>query len=183
MSLVGGFDSLHEKVEHLRAMARGDAARKVVDAMKDEALHLAEEGWDRRESPEGQAWKPGLNGAGGLKLSGRLRAGLVAEDRELGFALVDRAMNDKGAFYGGTHQYGRTIRPGNWQSRKEYRALHGHAEKGRYLRWFSGGRWHRSEKVRIPARPVLPKKRTIPDRWDEQLQKAAAGALEKGFGK
>jgi phage gpG-like protein len=183
MSLVGGFGELKSNVETLFRAAKGEVVKKINFAMKETALGLAKDGWDHRESPEGRAWKPGLNGAGGLKLSGRLRAGLMAEDRELGFALVDRAMNDKGAFYGGTHQYGRTIRPGNWQSRKEYRALHGHAEKGRYLRWFAGGRWHRSEKVRIPARPVLPKKGTLPDLWSEPLEKVAAAVLEKEFGK
>lgn len=177
--MSGDLKDLRELVKGMLRIAHGEAVRDVAEAMKAAALGLAEKGWDHRESPEGKSWKPGLGGAGSLKLTGRLRAGLHAEDRPGGFALVDRAMNDKGAFYGGTHQYGRTIRPGTWQERKAYRQVHGHAEKGRYLKWFSGGRWHMAEKVRIPARPVLPKKGTIPDRWDEPLQEVAANVLKK----
>jgi phage gpG-like protein len=156
MSVTGPFAALSQTRELLQGMAKGEAVRTIGAALRDRAFELAAQGWDARESPRGMPWRPAKAGfSGSLLLTGRLRAALQVETRARGFALTDRAQAASGQFYGGTHQYGRTVR----------------AKGLKPMRWRTpDGRWHSATKVRVPARPILPRSGELPQRWAEAFE-------------
>ena len=164
MPVSGAFGELVRTIESLHRVASGQAVRTLGDALRSRAMELAAQGWDARESPRGTPWRPAAGGhSGGLTLTGRLRAALRVESRTRGFAITNRAQAASGQFYGGTHQYGRTIR----------------AKGLKPMRWRTpDGRWHSAWKVRVPARPILPRSGELPARWAEAFELAVARNLE-----
>jgi len=156
MAVTGPFAALGRTRELLQAAAKGDTVRTIGSALRGTAFGLAARGWDARDSPRGTPWRPAKGGlSGGLSLTGRLRAALLVETRARGFALTDRAQAASGQFYGGTHQYGRTIR----------------AKGLKPMRWRTpDGHWHSAMKVRAPARPILPRSGELPPRWAEAFE-------------
>ena len=111
MPVTGSFADLRRVIEQAARAGRGSAAADAIAAMKKASLRVAQRGFDAGQSPRGASWKTGRDGASGrLKSSGRLRSALRLEARPNGFALTARAQASSGAYYGGTHQYGRTIR-------------------------------------------------------------------------
>lgn len=165
MPVKGDFAGLAKAIAQVKSAARGEAMQRVAEAMRDTALRLAERGFDAGQSPRGASWKPGKDGVSGrLKASGRLRSALRVEMRPNGFALTARAQAASGQYYGGTQQYGRTIR----------------AKGGKPMRWKTpNGRWHSAMKVHVPARPILPRKSELPPAWGTALEAAAVEAIEK----
>jgi len=156
MPVTGPFAELARQCALLKGIASGEAVRSIGAALRARAFELAAQGWDARETPRGTPWRPAQGGfSGNLTLSGRLRAALRVETRARGFALTDRAQAASGQFYGGTHQYGRTIR----------------AKGLKPMRWRTpDGRWHSAMKVRVPARPILPRSGELPARWAEAFE-------------
>jgi hypothetical protein len=156
MPVTGAFSELGRTIESLSRVAAGETVRSFGDALRARALELAAQGWDARESPRGVPWRPAKGGlSGDLSLTGRLRAALRVEARPRGFAITDRAQAASGQFYGGTHQYGRTMR----------------AKGLKPMRWRTpDGGWHSAMKVRVPARPILPRSGELPERWAEAFE-------------
>jgi phage gpG-like protein len=167
MAVTGPFAELSHAREELERAAKGDTVRTIGAALRSTAFGLAARGWDAREAPRGTPWRPAKGGfGGGLSLTGRLRAALLVETRARGFALTDRAQAANGQFYGGTHQYGRTIR----------------AKGLKPMRWRTpDGHWHSATKVRVPARPILPRSGELPSRWAEAFETAIAGEVSATF--
>jgi phage gpG-like protein len=164
MPVSGPFSELGRTIELLRRVAAGETVQSFGEALRLRALELAAQGWDAKESPRGVPWRPAKGGlAGDLSLSGRLRAALRVEARPRGFAITDRAQAASGQYYGGTHQYGRTMR----------------AKGLKPMRWRTpDGRWHSAWKVRVPARPILPRSGELPERWAEAFE-AVLSTLER----
>ena len=160
MSVTGTFVALDRTRELLQGVAKGEVVRSIGTALRTTAFELAAQGWDARESPRGMSWRPAKGGfSGSLSLTGRLRAALQVETRARGFALTDRAQAASGQFYGGTHQYGRTIR----------------AKGLKPMRWRTpDGHWHSAMKVRVPARAILPRSGELPPRWAEAFEAVVA---------
>jgi len=156
LPVSGAFSELGRTIESLRRVAAGETVQSFADALRARALELAAQGWDAKESPRGVPWRPAKGGlAGDLSLTGRLRAALRVEPRAGGFAITDRAQAASGQFYGGTHQYGRTMR----------------ARGLKPMRWRTpDGRWHSAWKVRVPARPILPRSGELPARWAQAFE-------------
>ena len=165
MAVTGPFAELSRTRQLLQAAASGDTVRGIGAALRTTAFELAAQGWDARESPRGMTWRPAKGGfSGSLSLSGRLRAALQVETRARGFALTDRAQAASGQFYGGTHQYGRTIR----------------AKGLKPMRWRTpAGHWHSAMKVRVPARPILPRSGELPPRWAEAFEAVAREQMDR----
>ncbi len=170
MAVTGAFSELERTVESLHRVAAGETVKSFAEVLRARAFELAARGWDTRESPRGIPWRAAKGGlSGSLSLTGRLRAALRVEARPRGFALTDRAQAASGQYYGGTHQYGRTIR----------------AKGLKPMRWRTpDGRWHSATKVRVPARPILPRWGELPARWAEAfevaLRERIARSLEGG---
>lgn len=165
MPVTGSFADLRRAIEQAARAGRGSAVADSLEAMKKASLRLAQRSFEAGRSPRGTPWKPGQDGASGrLQRSGRLRSALRIEARPNGFALTARARATGGAYYGGTHQYGRTIR----------------AKGKKPMRWRSpDGRWHSAMKVRIPARPVMPRAGELPPAWASELERAVVAVLEE----
>ena len=164
MSFSGPFDLLRKKVEQLEEIAKGKAAELARATAARAALQAARAGWDAHESPDGRSWRPGMAGSGTLEASGRLRNSLRVERKEHGFSISVSAVAPGGGRYAGTQQYGRTIR----------------AKGDKPMRWRSrDGRWHSAMKVRVPARPFLPKRSGIPPRWAESIARAIRLEMER----
>jgi hypothetical protein len=110
--------TLAAEVKLAHRIGRGDAYGAVEEAMERVARGLALQSWRDKKSPAGKAWAPGTSktwGAhggkrGDLYESGNLIRSVRIEERVNGFAISIRAAAEGGQFYGGTHQYGRTIR-------------------------------------------------------------------------
>jgi hypothetical protein len=167
MPVTGPFSELGRTIESLHSVATGQVVLTLGDALRARAIELAARGWDAQESPRGAPWRPAKGGlSGGLSLTGRLRAALRVETRQRGFALTDRAQAPGGQFYGGTHQYGRTIR----------------AKGLKPMRWRTpDGRWHSAMKVRVPARPILPRSGELPARWAEAFELVLRERMARAF--
>jgi len=168
MPVTGPFSKLGRAIESLHSVATGQVVRTLGDALRARAIELAAQGWDARESPRGAPWRPAKGGlSGSLSLTGRLRAALRVETRPHGFALTDRAQAPGGQLYGGTHQYGRTIR----------------AKGLKPMRWRTpDGRWHSAWKVRVPARPILPRAGELPARWAEAFEAVLRERIARSLG-
>lgn len=83
---------------------------EVEESLKRTAMTLVRRGYLKRISPDGVPWRPGKSGGGDLIMSGAMFGSLRVEDRPNGFAVVSRVADVDGSYYGGSHQYGRTIR-------------------------------------------------------------------------
>lgn len=164
MPVTGSFADLRRAINQAARAGRGAAAADAIEALKKATLGLAERGFDAGRSPRGASWKAGRSGTSGrLKRSGNLRNSLRIESRPNGFALTARAAATSGSYYGGTHQYGRTIR----------------AKGKKPMRWRSpDGRWHSAMKVRIPARPIAPRSGDLPPAWAAEFERAVVAVLE-----
>lgn len=162
--------------------------RDIEAELESTAMRLARLGYLRRMSPEGKPWRGGKDGGGDLILSGAMFASLRVEDRPSGFALVDRVGSANGQLYGGSHQYGRTIKPRGvvnlrTSSGRAIRGAYARMEGARPLTWRTpDGRWHSAWQVRIPARPIFPRKGTLPPLWARDFERASAAILNRHFG-
>ena len=168
MPVTGSFSELGRTIESLQRVAAGETVRSFSVALRAKAIELAAQGWDAKETPRGTPWRPAKGGlSGSLSLTGRLRAALRVETRPRGFALTDRAQAVGGQFYGGTHQYGRTIR----------------AKGLKPMRWRTpDGHWHSAMKVRVPARPILPRAGELPARWAEAFEAELRERIARSLG-
>lgn len=202
---------------------------EVEEELKRTAMTLVRQGYLKRMSPDGVPWKPGKSGGGDLIMSGAMFASVRIEDRAAGFAVVSRVAAIDGAYYGGSHQYGRTIRAkgydpireavkwngrtvgrskriksissqpirtglGVWAPGRRVRlkmhALRFADGKYRYtktaetkpLTWRTpDGKWHSVYKLRIPARPIVPRPGRLPVGWSNRFESAAGGIMQKVF--
>lgn len=201
---------------------------EVEESLKRTAMTLVRRGYLKRISPDGVPWRPGKSGGGDLIMSGAMFGSLRVEDRPNGFAVVSRVADVDGSYYGGSHQYGRTIRAkgyeplraavrwngqvvarsakirsrssqpiragfGVWaqgrRARLKMRAfrvggkyLHSRTEETQPMRWRTpDGRWHSAYKIRIPARPIVPRPGRMPVGWTNHFERAAGGILFKLF--
>ena len=157
MSFTGPFGELRKAIEHLQKISRGKVVEQVREVAAKAALEAAKGGFSSRESPAGKSWGTSLNESGQL-----LRSIRVVREGD-GIALSASAAASPagrsygGGLYAGTQQYGRTIR----------------ARGTKPMRWRSpDGQWHTASKVRVKARPYLPKRGGIPPKWAEQLERA-----------
>lgn len=163
-----GLETLASELRRLRQIATGRVQRELGEQLKKTALSLVARGWDSRETPRGAAWRPGRSGAATLQRSGAMRAALRADPRSGGFALTIRVAAPGGQLYGGTQNWGRTLKA------KTPRGQPG----AKPMRWRSrDGRWHSAWKVRVPARQVLPRSGTLPPAWERELGAAASAIL------
>lgn len=165
----------------------GKILREVEDDLKRVALRLARLGYLQRRSPDGKGWRAGKSGGGDLIMSGAMLAALKVEDRESGFALVDRVGAVGGQLYGGSHQYGRTIKARGVvnlrrESGRAIRNAYAFMEGAKPLRWqTTDGRWHSAWKVRVPARPFLPRKGQLPPAWARDFERACGAIMRRHF--
>ncbi len=158
--VAGDYAELRRVYQKLGYIAAGRAAEALREELRTRAVELSLESWSTRASPSGRPWRGGAS----LYRSGAMRSALKAEWRPGGFALVDKVQSRTGALYGGTHQYGRTIRA---------------KDEKKPMRFQTAAGWRTAYKVRIPARPVLPKKGELPATWARLFEAAAIQALEK----
>jgi hypothetical protein len=157
--VTGDYAELRRAYQKLGYVAAGKAAEALRQELRTRALELALASWSTRASPSGRAWRGGAS----LYRSGAMRSALMAQWRPGGFALLDKVQAKSGALYGGTHQYGRTIR----------------AKGEKPMRFMTPVGWRAAHKVRIPARPVVPKKGELPATWARAFEAAATQVLEK----
>lgn len=162
MPITGPDAEFRRFIAKIKRFARGDATRSLPKELGEASMKLVEESFRTKAGPNGRPWRQ-TPGAGDLHDSGRLQAGMRLGMRAGGFAIVNIARSRGGSLYAGTHQYGRTIRA-----------------KGPAMKYRGGdGRWHAAVKVRIPARPILPGKRTLPLRWNNEFTRVTARFFAK----
>lgn len=193
MPVTGPFDKLHGIIEKLRGIEKGNLAKELEVRLKKAALQEVETGWSQRVSPQGKPWRSARDGqTRTLVKSGKMRGELRAEDRVNGFAITVRANAKSGALYGGTQQYGRTIKAKGMKTRS-YKIFEPSGRvfsikmRGVYdrsgakpMKWQTpDGKWHSAYKFRVPARPVVPPKNELPAKWDEAFRAASEDLLEQ----
>jgi hypothetical protein len=197
---------------------------QVEEQLRSTAMRLVRAGYLRRESPDGVPWRLGKSSGGDLIMSGAMFASLRVEDRATGFAITDRVTAVGGSYYGGSHQYGRTIKakgysalrsavPFNRSVRDRYKRgplrsgwgmtpvsgnvrlkMRAHRfSDGRFryvkeadskpLTWRTpDGKWHSAYKIRIPARPIVPRSGHLPELWSRDFERACDSILRNVLG-
>ncbi|MFN7131604.1 MAG: hypothetical protein ACK4N5_05940 [Myxococcales bacterium] len=190
---------LRHQLEEFRS---GGAATGALARMKETARALTFRAFETRTAPSGRPWRAGKSGGGDLVQSGALRAAIRIEDRHGGFAITNRVANTKtNKLYGGSHQYGRTIRaqgydpmrvrvfsPGGkvrrvaqyaWVKNANGKTVRGKplyrkSAGAKPMRWRTpDGKWHSAYKIRIPPRPIVPRSGQVPAPWAAALRDAA----------
>ncbi len=190
MPVNGPFTELRKEIERIGGIGKGRTAHSIRQVAQQITWSMVTRGWDSRISPYGKPWKPGKFGAGDLKRSGNLRQGLQAQDRPNGFALIVKAKARNGKYYGGVHQYGKTIKakgynPARYKIFSPLGRVSKHRLRGKYNAFGAkplfivgeNGKFARAWKVRVPARPMLPRKGDLPQKWDRDIRLAIAGFL------
>lgn len=213
-------------VARMREVSADRVLLEEVEAeLKRTAMTLVRQGYLRRISPDGVPWKPGKSGGGDLVMSGSMFSSVRVEDRPSGFAVISRVAAIDGSYYGGSHQYGRTIRANGYEplrqavkwngqvvarsakirsrssqpiragfgvwapGRKVRLKMRAMRVGGKYLysrtdqtiplRWRTpDGQWHSAYKIRIPARPIVPRPGRLPVCWANRFEAAAGGILQ-----
>lgn len=181
--------ALAAQIRIAHGLKTGEAYSAIEEKLSKTAHALALKSWELKQSPSsGKAWRPSKEkGRGDLFESGKLKGSVRVEDRPNGFAISIRAQTKGGQYYGGTHQYGRTIRPrgvktttvktfgpdGSVTTKK----LRGHYNTFG-AKPLIGGRW----KIRIPSRAMLPRAGQLPAAWDDAFRREIARWTARYFG-
>lgn len=173
---------------------RGIAPKKLVDrllqlknAMPRISAELAtvtmeqiDKSWSARTSPDGKAWKPTkCRNNPILEELGNLRASLSVMPSARSFTV---SITDWKATI---HHNGCVIKPRALQGPKargkggRFKRIKGY--KAKYLVWFDGCGWHKAKKVRIPARPLLPRGR-LPATWKAAYRTKVIAMLKASIG-
>ena len=153
-ALKGSLADLSRYLQALRLLGKG-GTKRVSRAVSEEAKLLVDEGFQRGIAPDGAAWRPLKVRAGQpLRDTRRLQSSLVPVDTGRGFRIATNLA------YARVHQFGAIIQA------KNARTLYSRKSKIAF-----------GKKVRIPARPFLPREGTLPDRWAKGLDEAAREAI------
>lgn len=150
----GNLAALAAYITALRLVGKG-GVKRVSRAVSEEAKMLVDEGFARGISPAGAAWAPLQVRAGQpLRDTRRLQSSLAPVDTGRGFRISTNVS------YAAVHQYGATIRA-----------------KGKHGLYSPKLKAHFGKKVKIPARPFLPRDGKLPSRWSKGLDEAAKEAI------
>jgi hypothetical protein len=192
-SLTRAVAVLAAEVKLAHRISRGDAYGVIEERLEEVATHLAHRAWETKRSPSsGRPWRPGTSkGRGDLFESGNLFKSVAIEERTNGFAITIRAHASGGQLYGGTHQYGRTIRskglktasykmimPAGSMSRQRERGVKNSFGKAATVRTFSGATSIATVKQRGVYHGTETAKRLIGGKW--KLRIPARAMLPKG---
>lgn len=126
-----------------------DLARKISNAAAPVALDLARKSWSQRASPEGRSWS--------VRADGSVSTLRASGNLQSGLKTEGRpdgfALVDNAATAVG----------------KRYAGTH---QYGRTMR-------RGATKWRVPARPFLPRKRTLPRVWAIEIERVAVETFQK----
>jgi phage gpG-like protein len=135
----------------------------LMRQLGEECVDLIKAEHDAGEDPYGTKWVEKADGTDShLASSGNLKSGWHITQADAGSVTVAPT-----AFYASVHQGGKTIR----------------AKTAKGLRFKVGGHWVRRNSVYIPARPMVPDNRGLPDEWRDSLKETAEKAIEVLLGK
>lgn len=145
--------ALSAYITALRLVGKG-GVKRVSRAVSEEAKLLVDQGFARGIDPDGGAWV-GLAVRAGqpLRDTGRLQRSLAPVDTGRGFRISTNLR------YARIHQEGGTVSTAK-------RTLFNPRTKMAF-----------GKKVRIPARPFLPRDSKLPARWSKELNEAAREAI------
>ena len=152
---------LREAVAMFDAMARGELQYALSERLRARGQELLLYTWEEQAAPDGTPWAspardyghPLLDKTGEMKSSARVELGPRID--ATGFSITFTVADPKAIWHQyGTHRGGPTTSPLRAQNRKSYRA-------------------GESERLHIPARPMLFSDESTAARWIEDLEQLA----------
>lgn len=163
--LTGDHRKLASWSARIRAAAHPQTLEAVSQALADESVDLAREGFDKAQDPFGDPWAPKVIDDGNKPgtASGRTKNSLqVKRVSANGFTV------------------GATTRQSGWLQRGR-RAFS--AKPGKTLSWRVGGTRYFAKSVRAaPERPIFPTGGRMPQTWLGRYRKRATEILSRSFG-